>query len=134
MNADHEALRRAATKLREHARSLPWTMTGPWSSRSGSVIADDGTDVGMLVVQPYNPKDDPPLMAFIALMNPPVALALAGLLAGTAERDERDREFWSRHHDEGEMEAPQPGDELHEALTVANAVLGLATQRAADDA
>lgn len=83
-----ELLRRAEKTLREHAQSLPGTMVGPWFTRSDCVIADDGTDVGMLVLEPYNPTDDGPLMAFVALLNPPVALALAVLLDDMADRVE----------------------------------------------
>ena len=79
-----DTLKRAAAKLREHVQALPGTMTGPWFTRSGNVIADDGTDVGMLVADPYQPKDDGPLMAFIALLDPPVALALADWLEAAA--------------------------------------------------
>lgn len=79
-----ELLRRAAEKLREGALALPATMVGHWRTRAGGVVADDGTDVGMLVVEPYNPTDDPPLMAFIALLDPPVALALAVVLENLA--------------------------------------------------
>jgi hypothetical protein len=49
-------------------------MAGPWSTRSGAVIADDGTDVGMLVITPYNAKDDRSMMGYVAMMCPPVAL------------------------------------------------------------
>lgn len=75
-----ELLRRASVRLRDRAVALPGTMGGAWFTRSDRVIADDGTDVGMLVLEPYNPTDDPPVMAFVALMDPPVARALANLL------------------------------------------------------
>ena len=76
-----ELLRRAADLLRKHALALPGTMTGSWSTRSDRVIADDGTDVGMLVVEPYNPADDKSLMEHIALTaSPPLAAALAAWL------------------------------------------------------
>lgn len=82
-----ELLRRAAKVLREHTETLPRTMSGTWYTRASGVVADDGTDVGMLVVDPYNPVDDAPLMAFIALMHPPVALALADWLEREAQRE-----------------------------------------------
>jgi len=84
MSAD--LLRHAADELRKHVGGLPATMTGPWYTRSDRVIADDGTDVGMLVVEPYNPADDHSLMKHIArTASPPVALALAATLEHLAE-------------------------------------------------
>jgi len=56
MSAD--LLRRAAEKPREHALALPGAMTGQWFSLPTEVVADDGTDVGMLVLDAYNPKED----------------------------------------------------------------------------
>lgn len=87
MSAD--LLRRAATTLREHAQALPGTMVGPWFVRSGNVIADDGTDVGILAIAPYSPTDDGPLMAFIALVHPPAVLALAVVLDDWADQLDR---------------------------------------------
>jgi hypothetical protein len=78
-----ELLRRAAEKLRDGVLELPVTMNGRWTARHG-VVADDGTDVGMLVVDPYNPADDAAVMRFIALLDPLVARALAEWLEATA--------------------------------------------------
>lgn len=92
MSAD--VLRRAAKVLREHAMAVPGTMTGPWFIRAGCIIADDGTDVGMLVLKPYQPADDGPLMAFVALMHPPVALALAAWLEAEADSTPANADDW----------------------------------------
>lgn len=83
MSADQ--LRRAATRLRASVEPLATAMKGQWFVRADHVIADDGTDVGMLVVDPYQPDDDGPLMDHIALVaSPPVVLALANWLDATA--------------------------------------------------
>lgn len=90
-----ELLRRAAAVLREHGKAAT---PGPWghvdhgpptgSFRGcGQVITEDADLLGGDIAGPtgdlyprsgYSPRDD---MALIALLGPPVALALADLLA-----------------------------------------------------
>lgn len=91
MSAD--LLRRAATALREHAEAAT---PGPWEHADhglhgtymgcGEVFTMDPDLMGGNIAAPsgdlyprsgYSPRDD---MAYIALMSPPVALALAELL------------------------------------------------------
>lgn len=76
-----DLLRRAATKLREHANAAP---EGPWVSlddgdRLVALRPDSSFDKGFryLVDEPI---PDSSIAEYFALMHPPVALALAELL------------------------------------------------------
>jgi hypothetical protein len=82
MSAD--LLRRAAAKLREHAEAAT---PGPWKKDSGEIYGPYGVWIGetLRVDDPNGTEAD---SDYIALLHPPVALALADLLetaAGYAE-------------------------------------------------
>lgn len=77
-----DLLRRAATKLREHANRAP---EGPWVSLDGGdrLVAlrenrEDWPNGFRYLVD--EPIPDPSIAEYFALMHPPVALALADVL------------------------------------------------------
>jgi hypothetical protein len=91
VSTDPDLLRRAAEKLREHATTAAEVAPGPWlyapeDPRPNRVVLAEGGRTAMAVV--YEESELPKISAHIALMHPPVALALADWLDATAERIE----------------------------------------------
>ncbi len=93
-----ELLRRAATKLREHARAAaaadppPWNLV--WDNQDLRLLSNDGGEITQWTygVRPWVPADrdeaDRRAPDYMLLMHPPVAIALADVLehlAGTVE-------------------------------------------------
>jgi hypothetical protein len=96
-----ELLRRAAKTLREHAEALelppmttatPWTVEAEEEADCTSVVAEVLNVTTVIAVDVFSDECG----AFIALMHPPVALALADWLEAQATDVENAVAAWSR--------------------------------------
>lgn len=77
MSEASRMIRDSIAALREHKHDV----AGRWEPRQAAIVADDGTDVGILVIESYNTAEDGPIIAHIALLaSPHVAVAMADLL------------------------------------------------------
>ncbi len=101
-----ELLRRAAVKLREHAEKTP---KAPWSA------SDDGLVWPDCLGDPVAGSQELENAEYVALLHPPVALALADWLTYMAERWDDPCPFDCIHGD-------RCGPRRH-ALTVARLIL-----------
>ena len=112
MSTDPDLLRRAAEKLREHANAANERSPAPWFDGPYDPVPQRGVfpAYGVTPIAVVDERSERSVVAgYIALLHPPVALALADLLDDEADQFDDDGEMYCVS---GEM------------LGVARAVLG----------